>query len=254
MLPNRKRPTTQVYNDYTPDDHAVWQLLYQRQLRLLNDYASKAYLKALDAVAVRAQAIPEFSVLNKSLMAATGWKIQVVEGHVPPALFFNLLSQKIFPATCWLRTKEELDYIEEPDMFHDVFGHVPLLMQTDYAQFMHSFGTMALEWAAYPEITTILSRLYWFTIEFGLLKQDEEHVIYGAGILSSPGETLHAMSTTPRVLPFVLEQVIQTDFRTDVMQNLYFVIPSFQSLNQAMDTLHLLLKQQLVSVTSAELV
>ena len=228
----RIRPLHQQYHSYTPQDHQVWQILFNRQMKLLNQHASSAYLHAIKEIGFQHAAIPHFSQVSERLMALTGWQLTVVPGLVPEAEFFQLLSRRIFPATCWLRTLAEIDYIEEPDMFHDVFGHVPLLTDPAYASFMQAFGSMALAWAHRPEAISLLSRIYWFTIEFGLIQEQGAAKIYGAGILSSPGETMHSMHPHTARRPCHAADIFATSYRTDVMQDQYFVISSFAHLQE----------------------
>lgn len=227
---NRNRPMAQHYELYTREDFRVWRTLFERQQQLLTSYGSATYLNAIGKVGFTAEAIPDFSKVNTLLQPLTGWQLTVVPGLVPARDFFEMLAIKIFPATCWLRTEAELDYIEEPDMFHDVFGHVPLLADAHYALFMQAFGQMALQWADDEEVIDILSRLYWFTVEFGLIQEQNGVKIYGAGILSSPGETRHSMADTTSRLPFDATEILNTSYRTDVMQDKYFVIKSFEQL------------------------
>lgn len=226
----RKRPLTQQYEQYTKEDFLVWQILFDRQMKLLNKYASSEYLNAINQIGFQAGRIPNFTEVNETLQAFTGWKLKVVPALVPEVDFFEMLSRKIFPATCWLRTMTELDYIEEPDMFHDVFGHVPLLINPDYALFMQAFGTLALESIDKTEIIRLLSRIYWFTIEFGLIKESNSIKIYGAGILSSPGETLNSINNAVMKKPFNTEEILNTAYRTDVLQEQYFVTTGFAQL------------------------
>jgi len=220
----------QNYEEYTQEDFLVWRKLFEKQISALEKYASRYYLEALNKVNFRPDAIPDFAALNKLLFNYTGWKLQVVPGLVPPEEFFRLLSQKIFPATCWLRTMAEIEYIEEPDMFHDVFGHVPLLANEQYARFMQAFGALALQYIDQPAIIDILSRLYWYTIEFGLINDGAHTKIYGAGILSSPGETANSMDQNIPKLNFDIATVLNTTYRGDLMQNQYFVIDSLEQL------------------------
>ncbi|HET8574226.1 MAG TPA: phenylalanine 4-monooxygenase [Edaphocola sp.] len=224
------RPVVQDYDNYTPGDLAVWQLLFDRQMALLQQYASNDYLQALGQIGFNAVTIPDFKETNARLGKLTGWQLIVAPGLVPPEKFFGLLAQKIFPATCWLRTMEQLDYLEEPDMFHDVFGHVPLLGNKAYAAFMESFGKLALKWREEPEALQILSRIYWFTIEFGLLEEQDKVKLFGAGILSSTGESCHALSDTPQKKEFNLEEVMTENYRTDVLQEKFYIIHSFEQL------------------------
>jgi len=233
----RNKPTVQVYSRYTDEDFEVWALLFNRQMEHLRQHAGRLYLEAVDNIGFRADKIPDFGETNQMLQEATGWQLCVAKELVPQDEFFRLLSQKIFPATCWLRTMAELDYLEEPDMFHDVFGHAPLLMEPAYAAFMEAFGKLALQWLEHPEALKQLSAVYWFTIEFGLLRENDEPKVFGAGILSSVGETRHALSDTPARLPFDIERMMRTAYRTDILQDKYFVIDSFRQLCDALPLL-----------------
>lgn len=239
----RNRPLSQQYERYTREDFAVWRALFERQMHLLNQYGSHYYKAALYTVGFEAESIPDFTIVNQKLNAATGWQITVVPGLVPAAEFFALLARRIFPATCWLRTMAELDYIEEPDMFHDVFGHIPLLSHPAYADFMHAFGQLGLLWNDDERKMELLSRIYWYTIEFGLIREDGLPKIYGAGILSSPGETLHSMAPeTPRS-PFCVTDILDTPFRTDVLQEAYFEIKNLEQLAQILDEVAIFMRQ-----------
>lgn len=222
----RIKPTRQIYQDYTPEDFKVWRILFERQMHYLGDHAVRSYLEALDQIGFNAAEIPDFEKTNRRLRAVTGWQLTVAKELVPQEEFFKLLSERIFPATCWLRNFEELDYLEEPDMFHDVFGHAPLLVHPGYADFMQAFGKLALKWAAHPDAVRLFSRVYWFTIEFGLMMEQGAVKIFGAGILSSLEESKHAMRTDVRKHPLNVQQMLDTEYRTDVLQETYFVMES----------------------------
>ncbi len=231
---NRLKPTVQRFKDYTQEDFTVWHQLYTRQMQLLSEHASGLYLDAINRIRFLADDIPDFQRTSSILMPETGWKLTVVPELVPQQDFFQLLSSRIFPATCWLRTAKELDYIEEPDMFHDVFGHVPLLINPAYAMFMQGFSELAMQWADVPKAIELLGRVYWFTIEFGLIHEADEVKIYGAGILSSPGETKYAMHPDTIRKPFDIEELLNTSYRTDTLQEQYFVIDSFEQLYESL--------------------
>lgn len=244
----RHKPTAQHYSAYTTEDFNVWTLLFKRQMNLLQPHASQLYLKAIDDIGFKAHEIPHFGKTNERLRSFTGWQITVAPELVPQKEFFELLSQKIFPATCWLRTMAELDYIEEPDMFHDVFGHIPLLTNTAYAAFMEGFGKLAMKWVEVPEMIALLGRVYWFTIEFGLLREHRQAKIFGAGIISSPGETANSLSDQSARHPFDIAQMLSTDYRTDIVQPDYFVIDSFDQLCAALPEI----ERSLAALTYAE--
>lgn len=239
----RNRPLSQQYDQYTTEDFAVWNALFERQMQLIDQYGSLHYKAALYAVGFHAASIPDFKEVNHRLKATTGWQLSVVPGLVPVAEFFALLARRIFPATCWLRTLSELDYIEEPDMFHDVFGHVPLLSNPAYASFMQSFGQLGLEWNHDAQKMELLSRIYWYTIEFGLIRESGIPKIYGAGILSSPGETLHSIHHDTMRSPFNTVKVLETPFRTDVIQEQYFEIEDIAQLDHILYEIQALMLQ-----------
>jgi phenylalanine-4-hydroxylase len=226
----RTKPLVQNYEQYTTEDFHVWRLLFDRQMITLKDKASPLYLEAVDKIGFNAYEIPDFKKVNIRMQSLTGWCLTTVPGLVPQKDFFELLAQKIFPATCWLRTLAELDYIEEPDMFHDVFGHAPLLVNPEYANFMHAFGKLALKWMHDPKAIELLGRIYWFTIEFGLLNENGKDKAFGAGIISSPGEILHATTDVSGKRPFNIEDISDSTYHTDKLQDTYFVIDSFSQL------------------------
>lgn len=199
-------------------------------MNLLNDVASQQYLDAVKTVQFSADRIPNFAELEHILAPLTGWSLQVVPNLCPDKEFFEYLSQKKFTATCWLRSMEQLDYLEEPDMFHDVFAHVPLLSNVDYVNFFRGLSEIALEYIDDPVAIDLLSRVYWFTIEFGLIRENAELKIYGAGILSSFGECRHAIGDHTSKYNFNVRHILHTSYRKDVMQDTYFVINSFEQL------------------------
>lgn len=225
-----KRPTEQVYSNYTQEDFDVWKTLYQRQRELLKDTVSSEYLKALDLIGFSAERIPDFEEVAESLKPLTGWSLEVVPNISEQREFFNFLSQKRFTATCWLRSMEQLDYLEEPDMFHDVFGHVPLLSNQHYTDFFEAISHIALEHIDNPKAIQLLGRIYWFTIEFGLIRENGELKIYGAGIISSYGETKNCLSESTEKFPFDVSHIFNSEFRTDILQDRYFVIDSYEQL------------------------
>jgi phenylalanine-4-hydroxylase len=219
----------QNYNAYSEDDHRVWQLLFDRQFANLQDKACAPYLNCLSSIqdALNHRRIPQFQQLDSILIEQTGWSIEVVPGHIPVNDFFSLLAQKKFPSSTWLRSLEQLDYLEEPDMFHDIFGHIPLLLDKRYARFMHLIGLLGVKWRRNTKAVSALRSLYWFTIEFGLVFEDGHRCIYGAGILSSYGESTQVMSRQIECRSFVIAEILSTEFRIDAMQNTYFAAGSF---------------------------
>jgi phenylalanine-4-hydroxylase len=214
---------------YTAEEQALWRRLYARQMRLLPGYASPDYLRHLSALDA-GDAIPDFAQISRRLRRATGWEIVAVPGLIPDLAFFEHLASRRFPVTVWLRKPEEFDYIVEPDAFHDFLGHVPLLFDPVYADYMQAYGRGGLK-AARLDALTMLARLYWYTVEFGLVRTGEGIRVFGAGILSSGGEVVHAIeSPKPRRLAFDLERILRTEYRIDRFQDTYFVIESFERL------------------------
>lgn len=221
----------QEYDLYTEEDQLVWKTLFERQVENLNDKSCAEYLDCLDIMqdVLNEKQIPDFNEMNAKLTILTGWSIEVVPGLIPVEEFFQLLAQRKFCASTWVRKMHQLDYLEEPDMFHDIFGHTPLLADPKFAQFMKDFGDLGVEFINDKKIVLQLQRLYWFTIEFGLIQQNGRKV-YGAGICSSYGETNHCLGTSIEVVPFDIDKVINTEYRTDVVQTLYYELDSFDQL------------------------
>ena len=219
----------QAWDAYTADDHALYRKLYERQSRLVARYACPEWIAAIGALDARA-AIPRFDDVSKRLRAATGWEIVGVPGLIPDDAFFTHLAQRRFPVTVWLRKPAEFDYIAEPDVFHDFFGHVPLLFDPVYAGHLCEYGKGGLK-ALELDALKMLARLYWYTIEFGLVRTPQGLRAYGAGLLSSGGELAWCIdSDAPQRLAFDLERILRTEYRIDGYQPTYFVIDSFAQL------------------------
>jgi phenylalanine-4-hydroxylase len=235
----------QIYGNYTKEDFQVWKLLYHRQIQNLPKAASKAYLEGLDKVSFEAERIPDFSHTNKILNDLTGWRLAVVPGIVPDYTFFELMSNRRFPATTWLRKMEELDYLEEPDMFHDVFAHVPLLSNQHFVNFLEELSKIGLSYVGDDYAIELLSRVYWFTVEFGLIREAGELRIYGAGILSSAGETIYCLSDEPIHHEFDVSKMVDTPYRKDVFQKEYFIIESYDQLYHSIPEIKSALKTAL---------
>jgi len=222
---------------YTAADHQVWSILYTRQLNAIRQYAYKNFEQGLSLLNFTTDRIPGFSGTNRQLEALTGWKIYAVPGLIPNRTFFKLMVYKRFGATTWIRKMEELDYLEEPDMFHDVFGHVPLLTDPVITDFLWGLAHIAERYIEQENIIEAIARLYWYTIEFGLVKEGEAVKIYGAGILSSIGETKFALSETADRRPFDLEEVLQTPYIKDKFQEQYFVLDDLEQLRDIVTAL-----------------
>ncbi len=225
----------QPWDDYPKDDHATWSTLYARQREVLPGRACDEFLAAQDAMGMTPDRIPRFSDLNQVLGDATGWTLIGVEGLLPELDFFDHLANRRFPVTWWIRKPEQVDYIEEPDLFHDLFGHVPLLMNPVFADYMQAYGRGGVKAHAIgADALQNLTRLYWYTVEFGLIRQHDGLRIYGSGIVSSKGESIHCLeSAAPNRIGFGLERIMRTRYRIDSYQKTYFVIDSFEQLMQA---------------------
>ena len=222
----------QPWDDYTATDHDVWPRLYARQRELLVGRASEAFLKAQAEMGLTPDRIPRFDDLNRVLADATGWQLVGVEGLLPELDFFTHLANRRFPVTWWIRRPDQFDYIEEPDLFHDLFGHVPLLMNPVFADYMEAYGRGGIRAHGLgAEAMQHLARLYWYTVEFGLIREPAGLRIYGSGIVSSSGESVHSLdSAAPNRIGFDVERVMRTRYRIDTYQQTYFVIDSFEQL------------------------
>jgi phenylalanine-4-hydroxylase len=219
----------QPFASYTSEDHALWRHLYQRQTRLIRDYAAPVFIDSVNAMACE-DAIPDYEAVNRRLRHATGWEIVAVPGLVPDDVFFAHLANRRFPTSWWIRKPEELDYLVEPDVFHDVFGHVPLLFDPVFSSYLQHYGLGGPKAIAHDSVS-LLARLYWYMVEFGLIMTDDGLKAYGAGMLSSFGETQFSVdSEKPNRIGFDLERVMRTRYWIDRYQSTYFVLPSFEKL------------------------
>lgn len=223
----------QGWDAYAAEDHAIWRALFERQSALLPGRACREYLDGLAATGAAADGIPRFDKASELLERATGWRIVAVAGLVPDDVFFWHHANRRFPVTNWIRTPEQMDYLQEPDVFHDFFGHVPVLMNPVFADYMCAYGRgglKALRLGALP----YLARLYWYTVEFGLIRSGDGLRIYGSGIASSRTESVYCLeSPKPNRIAFDLMRVMQTDYKIDDLQAVYFVIDDFQQLFDA---------------------
>jgi len=216
------------YPEYPEEDHETWRTLFERQMDLLPGRAGEAYLEGIKILGLNAERIPALSELSKRLEETTGWRVARIPGLLHEKDFFGLLAQRIFPSTDYIRGKHEIDYTPAPDMFHDIFGHMPMLTQPEFADFYHLFGQAALKGQGTTRIE--MERLHWFTVEFGLIKQADGIRIFGAGILSSKNEVQHALSDAVTKIPFSPERVAQQDYVVYKLQDTLFVLDSFDQL------------------------
>ncbi len=220
----------QRWAEYTDEEHAVWNLLGERQAALLPGRACDEFLAGLDMLGLQAGGVPDFDQLSAVLGARTGWQIVAVPGLVPDDVFFAHLANRRFPAGRFIRRREQLDYLQEPDVFHDVFGHVPMLAHPVFADYLQAYGEGGLR-AQGLGVLPQLARLYWYTVEFGLLAAPGGLRIYGAGIVSSASESRFALTDpSPHRVTFALERVMRTRYRIDDFQQVYFVIDDFEQL------------------------
>ncbi|GAB4026993.1 phenylalanine 4-monooxygenase [Spirosoma koreense] len=238
----------QTYSRYTTDDQAVWQLLFERQMAQLPGKASQAYLDGIRATGFEADRIPDFERdLNPRLRQLTGWRVCAVEGLIPNRAFFELMANRNFPATTWLRRRDQLDYLPEPDMFHDTFGHVPMLSNQAFCDFLAALSQIALRHIDSEDAIAMISRLYWYTVEFGLIREQGQLRIYGGGILSSVGETTYSLfSQEPKRLPYSVETLLRTPYIIDHFQEQYFVIDSYEQLYESIPRIEATLEEQLL--------
>lgn len=220
----------QRWDRYTKEDHAIWGTLFERQLGTLKGHVAQEYLDGLEALGIGPEGVPNFDRMNARLRKITGWEVVAVPGLIPSKPFFQMLANRQFPAGTFIRSREQLDYLEEPDIFHDVFGHVPLLTNHAYADYMNEYGRVGLA-GMERKAVKFLARLNWYTIEFGLIRKPEGVRIYGAGIVSSYGEAKYvAGDNSAHELAFDLERVLRTGYYIDDFQATYFVIDRFEDL------------------------
>jgi phenylalanine-4-hydroxylase len=215
--------------NWSAQENETWAALLEEQLCLLKGRACDEYLHGLDLLNLPSDRIPQLGEINSILIETTGWQVTEVPSLINFDEFFRLLANKQFPVATFIRSKEEFDYLQEPDIFHEIFGHCPLLTNPAFAHFTHTYGKLG--YAASKEDRAFLARLYWFTVEFGLVNTPDGSRIYGGGVLSSPGETIHALELDDCVhMPMLPLDVLRTPYRIDIMQPIYYVLGSFDSL------------------------
>ncbi|MEQ9466553.1 MAG: phenylalanine 4-monooxygenase [Ekhidna sp.] len=235
----------QIYENYTTEDFEVWKILFDRQMKQFPTHACEAYREGLKIAKFESGIIPDFKETNQILRETTGWQLAVVPGIVPDYTFFELMANRRFPATTWLRKMKELDYLEEPDMFHDVFAHVPLLTNQHFVNFLEELSKIGLEYVGNDYAIQLLSRVYWFTVEFGLIQDPAGLRIYGAGILSSAGETKFSLSEEPPKHAFSIDHMLDTAYRKDVFQTEYFITESYEQLYNSIPEIRELMAEKL---------
>ncbi len=232
MTQYHSKPVSQEgWVEWSLEEDAIWHDLVKRQLDVINDRACDAYLHGLTLLDLPLDRVPQLPEINKVLMETTGWQVQPVPALIDFDRFFDLLANKKFPVATFLRTRDEFDYLQEPDFFHEIFGHCAMLTNADFAAFTEHYGKLSQ--AATSKQRAYLARLYWFTVEFGLVKEGQKLKIYGGGILSSPAETMYALGGDLAVRErFDLQTVLRTPYRIDIMQPKYYVIDELSELFQ----------------------
>lgn len=219
---------------YPDSDHEIWQKLFHRQAELIQQRACQEYLEGVKTLKLPVTRIPQLHELNSILLSATAWQTEAVPALISFDNFFKLLARKHFPVATFIRSASEFEYLQEPDIFHEIFGHCPLLSHPSFAHFTQTYGALGVN--ASKEDRVFLARLYWFTVEFGLVESAKGTRIYGGGILSSPGETLHALDNeSVERRPFDILDVLRTPYRIDIMQPIYYVLESIDQLFEIAD-------------------
>ena len=227
-------PDQHGHIDYPERDHAIWQQLMERQLKILPNRACHEYLDGLERLDLPLEQIPQLGDINRVLKRASGWRVEQVPALISFDHFFKLLANRRFPVATFIRTQQDIDYLQEPDIFHEIFGHCPMLTHPKFADFTHTYGRLGLK--ASPQQRSYLARLYWLTVEFGLIKSDRGIRIYGGGILSSHTETRYCLDRQRKDRPlhrrFDLLDALRTPYRIDILQPVYYVIESLDTLYQ----------------------
>ena len=226
----------QDWDAYTLEQHGVWAALYARRMPALEQTASRVFLEGARTIGLDPSTLPLLAQLNRRLVARTGWSAVPVEGFLPAPEFFGCLARRMFPTTVTIRPADRLDYVPEPDIFHDVFGHVPLHADPVFAAFLQRFGALAAR-ARDDDTTERLARLFWFTVEFGLIREAGEVKVYGSGLISSHADAANALGPTCDRRPFDLDRVLDQPFRIDDLQPILFVIDGFGQLFEAVERL-----------------
>jgi len=226
----------QDYAAYTCEQHGIWAELVRRQMPQLERHAAQEYLEGFDALCLPHDRLPNLAAVSAKLERRTGWNTTPVSGFMPAPAFFEMLAARRFPTTTWLRSRDSLEYTPQPDIFHDVFGHVPMHAHPVFADFLAHYGQLCSR-IDDEEILERIGRVFWYTVEFGLIRQGGEVKVYGSGLISSNGECSNVLDSGCAVRPFVLDEVLRTPVKVDEMHRLLFAIESFDEIYQAMHTI-----------------
>ena len=222
----------QDWSAYTPEQHAVWAELVGRRMPQLEEHACVEYLQGAEQIGLRRDAIPNLAEVNQLLRPRTGWNATAVSGFLPAAAFFEMLAARQFPTTTWLRSRDSIEYTPEPDIFHDVFGHVPMHAHPVFADFLQHYGRVCAAMTNSDALER-MGRLFWFTVEFGVIRQGGTIKLYGSGLISSHGESTHVIRGGPEIRDFDLDQVLNQEFSTSEMQKVLYAVESFDQIYEA---------------------
>jgi phenylalanine-4-hydroxylase len=223
----------QDWQAYTPEQHMVWAELVRRRMPQLREHACEEYLDGFYQIGLREDTIPNLAEVNKRLGPRTGWNATPVSGFLPPDAFFEMLAARQFPTTTWLRKRESLEYTPEPDIFHDVFGHVPMHAHPVFADFLQQYGRVCASLMHDKDKLEKMGRFFWFTVEFGVIRQNGAIKLYGSGLISSHGEATHVMNGGPEIRDFNLDQVLNQEFLVSEMQKVLYAVESFDQIYEA---------------------
>ena len=224
----------QDWKAYTPEQHAVWAELVSRRMPQLREHACHEYLEGFDIIGLREDQLPDLKAVSARLQPRTGWQSTPVSGFLPPDAFFEMLAARMFPTTTWLRSRESLEYTPEPDIFHDVFGHVPMHAHPVFGDFLQHYGQICAGLMHDPVALEKMGRVFWFTVEFGVIRQDGKLKVYGSGLISSHGECTRVIQGGSEIRDFNLDQVMNQEFDTGSMQPVLYAVESFEQIYEAM--------------------
>ncbi len=218
----------QDYGAYTPEQHAVWRELVNRRMSQLREHACEEYLDGFEKIGLQVDSIPNLAEVNRRLEPLTGWNATPVSGFLPPDAFFEMLAARRFPTTTYIRSRESMEYTPEPDIFHDVLGHVPMHAHPVFADFLQHYGKVCATVMGDKEKLERMGRLFWFTVEFGVIRQGGGIKLYGSGLISSHGESGYVIHGGPEIREFNLEQVLEQEFKVSEMQKVLYAVESFE--------------------------
>ena len=222
----------QAWDAYTPEQHAIWSELVSRRMPQLEQHASSAYLEGFQLIGLQRDRLPKLADVSARLMPRTGWQSTPVSGFLPSGAFFEMLAARMFPTTTWIRSRESLEYTPEPDIFHDVFGHVPMHAHPVFANFLEHYGKVCSALTDQVDLER-MGRLFWFTVEFGVIREGGAIKVYGSGLVSSHGECTHVVNGGPEIREFNLDQVLNTVVNVSEMQPVLYAIESFEQIYEA---------------------